>query len=110
MPALLPVLAFLLSTQGVRTKLKAVGEQLEQEQIDVARLLSEEGPLLDVIENAAHDEAVADRALRDGQRKSAEVAERLGEARAREAAAQTAAEARLVVVEPRLRVWQRLST
>jgi len=109
MSALLPVLVLALSTQGVRTKLKAVGEQLEQEQIDVQRLLSQEGPLLDVIEAASSDEATADRALRDAQAKRLDVAQRLEAARTRERAAQTAADARLVVFEPRLRVWQRLS-
>ncbi len=110
MVALLPLLAIALSTQGVRTKLKAVGEQLEQEQIDVQRLLSEEGPLLDVIESAGHDEAVANQALRDAQAKRLDVEQQAGDGpRAREQAAQAAADGRLVVVQPRLRVWQRLS-
>jgi len=109
MAALLSLLALVLSTQGVRTKLKAVGEQLEQEQIDVQRLLSEEGPLLDVIESAGRDATVADQALRDAQRKRLDAARRLETARARVQAAQDAANARLVIVEPRLRVWQRLS-
>jgi septal ring factor EnvC (AmiA/AmiB activator) len=110
MRALSSILLLALSSQPMRGKLKAVGEQLEQERIDVERLLSQEGPLLQVIDAAARDETAAEQALREAQRRSAEVADRLGAARSREQAAQAAADQRLVHVKPRLRVWQRLSS
>src|SRR5581483_6039633 len=109
MAAFASLMLLALSAQPVRGKLKAVGEQLEQERIDVQRLLEEEAPLLETIEAAARDEAEADRTLREAREKSLEVSHRLADARERERKARAEADARMAVLEPRLRVWQRLS-
>lgn len=92
-----------------RQRLKAVGEELTQEQLDVERLLSQEGSLLQAIDGAALDAEAAEAALAQAKARHVAALTRLGAARAREEAAQATAAARLEVLLPRLRAWQRLS-
>jgi murein hydrolase activator len=92
-----------------RQRLKAVGEQLQQEKLDVERLQGEESSLLDAIDAAEKAEAQAAQAAVDAESRRARAAEALAAAQASERAARAEADARLAGLAPRLRVWQRLS-
>ena len=92
-----------------REKLKAVGEQLQQEKLDVERLEGEEGKLLDAIDSAEQAEGEAALAAQEAEARQARAAEALSAAQAKERSAQAEADARLAGLGPRLRAWQRLS-
>jgi septal ring factor EnvC (AmiA/AmiB activator) len=94
---------------GARETLKAVGDELEQEQLDIERLESEEESLLDAVDAAEKSQAEAERAAARAEVLRSKTAAELVDAQARERAAQAEADVRLQGFGPRLRVWQRLS-
>jgi septal ring factor EnvC (AmiA/AmiB activator) len=90
-------------------QLKAVGEELEQEQLDVERLQQQEVSLLDAIDAAENAQVQAERQAELAEKRRANLAAELEAARERERAAQAEADERLRRLSPRLRLWQRLS-
>ena len=108
---LLLCLACLAATPvaGPRERLRAVGEELQQEAIDVQRLAGQESSLLDAIDDAERAEAAARAAAEAAEAREVALADRLTAARASEAAAEADARGRLRALAPRLRLWQRLS-
>ncbi len=97
------------SPDSPREKLKAVGDELKQEQLDVERLQGEEASLLGAIDEAEKAQADAERQAALAEARRSKVAAELAAAQAREQATQADADRRLQGFGPRLRVWQRLS-
>jgi len=97
------------SPTSPREKLKAVGDELKQEQLDVERLQGEEASLLGAIDAAERAQAEAERQASLAEARRSSVAAQLAAAQAREQAMEAEADARLQGLAPRLRVWQRLS-
>jgi septal ring factor EnvC (AmiA/AmiB activator) len=95
--------------ESPREKLKAVGDELKQEQLDVERLRDTEASLLGAIDAAEEAQREAERQAALAEARRSKVAAQLTAAQAREQAAQADADARLKGFGPRLRVWQRLS-
>ncbi|MHB1843643.1 MAG: murein hydrolase activator EnvC family protein [Deltaproteobacteria bacterium] len=94
---------------GSREKLQAVTEELRQEQLDVERLGREEVSLLGALDEAERAEADAARAAGEAISRQRAAERELAEARQSEAVAERRAQGELAHLEPRLRVWQRLS-
>ncbi|MHB8417338.1 MAG: murein hydrolase activator EnvC family protein [Myxococcales bacterium] len=103
------ILALAVAQVNPRERLKAVGDQLEQEKLDVERLRGEETTLLDAIDAAERAEGQAERTAVEAERRRARAAESVAAAQEKERAARQESDAKLAGLSPRLRAWQRLS-
>ncbi len=94
---------------GARDRLRAVTDELRQEQLDVERLGHEEVSLLGALDDAERAEAAATASAISAEKLERKAEADLESARQSEADAERRAQDELRRLGPRLRVWQRLS-